>query len=407
MRPEGFVAPRNSPADPALAESPADALFNPVSPQPSHESPEFPTEYESVLQRIDALDPVAYGSTRNYIDGAVSYLSPYISRGVVSAKFVMERVLNRGSASGQFDLRQIEKFIQELAWRDYWQQVWLAKGEAIDEDLRRSQPGVIHHAMPTALVRAKTGIEAIDEGIRRLYASGYLHNHLRMYVAALACSIGGSHWRLPARWMYYHLLDGDWASNALSWQWVAGANSAKQYVANQENINKYCRTNQRATFLDIEYESFANLECPTVLRETSKATLETRLPQTPQPVLNPEFPTLIYDSYNLDPNWRAAEHANRILLLEPSHFARYPVSEKSLAFRLELARRIPDMQIFAGEFSELQTLIGSHSKQPVYYKTHPTNGHYTGVADEREWMFPVTGYYPSFFAYWKKCRKFL
>ena len=38
-------------------------------------------------------------------------------------------------------------------------------------------------------------------------------------------------------------------SNALSWQWVAGTNSHKKYLANQENINKYCKSNDKNTFL--------------------------------------------------------------------------------------------------------------------------------------------------------------
>mgnify|MGYP006195700273 CR=1 FL=1 len=60
-----------------------------------------------------------------------------------------------------------------------------------------------------------------------------------MYLAAMVCNNAKSHWLTPARWMYYHLLDGDLASNALSWQWVAGTFSHKKYIANQQNINKY------------------------------------------------------------------------------------------------------------------------------------------------------------------------
>ena len=52
--------------------------------------------------------------------------------------------------------------------------------------------------------------------------------------------------------MYYHLLDGDWASNALSWQWVAGSNANKKYYANQDNINKYFNSSQKQTFLDVD-----------------------------------------------------------------------------------------------------------------------------------------------------------
>ena len=72
----------------------------------------FPTSYAEILQRVRRIDPVRYGSTRNFIDGAVTYLSPYISRGVVSTKYVLDEVLRQG-----YSPDRIEKFIQELAWR--------------------------------------------------------------------------------------------------------------------------------------------------------------------------------------------------------------------------------------------------------------------------------------------------
>ena len=82
------------------------------------------------------------------------------------------------------------KLIQELAWRDYWQQVWIAKGTAIDNDLKHEQPHVSHHKIPSTLIQAQTGIEAVDQAILEFYNTGYMHNHMRMYVASIACNIG-------------------------------------------------------------------------------------------------------------------------------------------------------------------------------------------------------------------------
>ena len=103
------------------------------------------------------------------------------------------------------------------------------KGNAIFTDLKQDQPKVDHHELPTAIEHAKTGIDAIDNGIKELYQTGYMHNHARMYTAMLTCNIAQAHWLSPAKWMYYHLLDGDLASNMLSWQWVAGSFSSKKY----------------------------------------------------------------------------------------------------------------------------------------------------------------------------------
>ena len=65
------------------------------------------------------------------------------------------------------------------------------------------------------------------------------------------------------KWMYYHLLDGDWASNSLSWQWVVGSNANKKYVFNQANLNKYSKTYQSATYIDSDYSNLPMSTCST------------------------------------------------------------------------------------------------------------------------------------------------
>ena len=357
---------------------------------------QFVTGYKEVIQKIHQVDPVKYGSSRNYTNGAVTYLSPYISRGVISTRQVLETVLSKG-----YTPPSIEKFIQELAWRDYWQQIWIARRSQIDEDLKLPQPFAIHKGMPVALLQHHTGITAIDDGITTLYETGYLHNHLRMYIASLACNIAHCHWKVPAQWMYYHLLDADWASNALSWQWVCGANSQKLYYANQENINKYCQTHQQGTFLAIGYDLLPQIEVPELLHTTTVPELITALPKTEPPLLQPDLPTLVYNFYNLDPLWRSEQAANKILLLEPSVFEKYPVSKKSIDFTISLAtQNIPNVQIWVAEFAELQALVNGE----IYFKEHPLNN-YSGKEDQRSWLTSVRGEYPSFFAYWKKCKK--
>nr|MCU0388996.1 hypothetical protein [Chitinophagaceae bacterium] len=361
----------------------------------------FPTDYASVLQRILEIDPGKYAKSRNFMNGAVTYLSPYISRGVISTRQVYESLKGRG-----FKLYEMEKMVSELAWRDFFQRVWQAKGDAIFEDLRQAQPDVKHYLMPSALVKAGTGIDAIDKGIENLYESGYMHNHLRMYTASIACNIAGAHWKQPAQWLYYHLLDGDLASNHLSWQWVAGAFSSKKYYCNQENISKYSCSNQKRSYLAVDYAEFPLTSIPEPLQEKFGLDLQTPLPQTPVPSIDPTLPILLYNSYNLDPLWRKDETANRIMLLEPSHFAKYPVSEKVISFVVSLAEEnIPGIQVFTSEANELP-----HLKQvpAIYSKEHPAFTHYPGIKDSRDWLVPeVSGYFQSFFNYWKKVEKYL
>ena len=69
----------------------------------------FPTKYSEILQRVYDIDPLSYGKTRNYVNGSVTYLSPYISRGILSTKFIFNQILKRG-----YSYDQIEKIIQEF-----------------------------------------------------------------------------------------------------------------------------------------------------------------------------------------------------------------------------------------------------------------------------------------------------
>ena len=359
----------------------------------------FPTQYDQILARVEAINPLKYASTRNYLHGAVSYLSPYISRGVISTRQVLESLLNRG-----FQRQDIEKFVQELAWRDYFQLVWEVLGDKIMQDIKQPQPHVMYAEMAQAVVQASTGIEAIDQSIKTLYETGYMHNHARMYVSSLVCNVGKAHWKVPARWLYYHLLDADGASNACGWQWVAGAFSTKKYYANQENINRYTGSRQGQTFLDKTYEQLPHEPIPSVLMPQVLPTLPTELPkQTPLDVQS-HLPTLVYNAYNLDPLWHTGEEANRILLLEPSHFAQYPMCSRTIEFILALAQNIAGIQCFVGEFQDLKN---TYYLQDIIFKKHPAFAHYAGKAEERAYMFPeLQGYYPSFFNYWGKCEKY-
>ena len=237
------------------------------------ENTNFPTDYQSIQNRIARINPVKYASTRNFIDGAVTYLSPYISRGIISVKQVMDTMLQRG-----YEPYKIEKFLQELAWREYFQRVWQHAGDGIWQDIKQQQPDVLHNQMIASIESATTGVDAIDDAVKHLYKTGYMHNHVRMYTASMACNMGKAHWLQPSKWMYYHLLDGDIASNNCSWQWVAAAFASKKYYFNQENVNKYTFSKQQNTFIDKSYEEINDMPIPDVLKSTSELFLQTKLP---------------------------------------------------------------------------------------------------------------------------------
>jgi deoxyribodipyrimidine photo-lyase len=360
----------------------------------------FPVNKKEIYALLENIQPELYGKTRNYLNGSVTKLSPYISRGVFSTRSVFEYL-----KSQKYSWFQVEKLLQELAWRDYFQLVWVQLGSKINQDIKHPQHKVRSFDLPYALLKAQTGIEAVDLGIKQLHETGYMHNHVRMYTASLVCNIAQCYWLNPAHWMYYHLLDADWASNACSWQWVAGSFSNKKYYANQENINRYCFTNQKATYLDVPYEDFENLEIPSELIKIHKVDLSTQLPQTGTNfMIQNKLPTLIYNWYNLDFEWYKGETMNRVLLLEPSVFEQYPISATSVKFMLDLAQNIPNIQVFCGNFKELKAIVDS-SNSDIIFKEHPLNK-YEGILESRSFLHkPLNKSFNSFFSFWKTIEK--
>ena len=355
----------------------------------------FSVKYQDIITQVREINPVDYARTRNLRGGAVSRLSPYITRGVLSLPQIREHVL------ANFTLKESEKFIQELAWREYFQKVWLARGDGIVEDLRFPQDPVRARGVPQAIVSASTGIDAIDEAIKELYATGYMHNHARMTVASVVCNLGGYGWWEASRWMYYHLLDGDVASNSLSWQWVAGTSTAKKYTTSQSLVNYWSGSQQQGTFLDFERETMLGQAVPEELGQSMSFEAQTELPASDEEIPATADRVLVYHPWHLDSTWREDEKGLRVLVLEPSCFARFPVSPQVISFILNLAREnLPDVYVFVGEIAELPVEYGQ-----MVTKEHPLVAHFPARFDEREWLFPeVKDYYPSFFKFWKDCQ---
>ena len=217
----------------------------------------FPPTRQAALTRVSAVRPGDYARSRNSIEGAVTGLSPYITHGLLSLPEVLAAV----TAKHALDVQH--KFVFELGWREYFRHVWAFRGEEIFESLREGllpQPSYSAQ-LPADVRQAATGVPVIDKAVRTLYATGYLHNHARMWLASYVVHVRKVHWRVAADWLYGHLLDGDLASNHLSWQWVAGTGSSKPYLFNADNVARYAPTpwHSPGSVIDQSYEALDRL----------------------------------------------------------------------------------------------------------------------------------------------------
>ena len=188
--------------------------------------------------RLEAIQPLRYARTRNHLDGAVTRLSPYIRHGVLTLRAVRAHAIQ-----GCGDPKRFEKFVQELAWRDYWQRIYRAHPDWIWHSIEPYKTGWFEEDyqsdLPIDIADGHTDSACINAFIHTLKDTGYLHNHARMYLAAYIVHWRRVRWQTGARWMMKHLLDGDPASNNLSWQWVASTFSRRPYIFNLANVQKY------------------------------------------------------------------------------------------------------------------------------------------------------------------------
>ncbi len=219
----------------------------------------FEAAYRAALHRLDAIEPLTYARSRNALDGAVTGLSPYFTHSLLTLPDAARLIHARHPLN--FD----DKLMFEFGWREFFHHVWARQKDpdAILQDMHGAAVWTGHYAdtLPQDIRQGRTGVAAVDNAVRILYATGYLHNHARMWLASYVVHVRKVNWRAGADWLYSHLLDGDLPSNHLSWQWVAGTFSNKPYLFNAENVLKYAPASARAawdcsgTVLDATYEA--------------------------------------------------------------------------------------------------------------------------------------------------------
>ncbi len=386
-----------------MATAPAQRLPRHALALPERVRELFPPERGAALGRIANLDPPAYARTRNHLRGAVSRLSPYFTHGLVSVPEVIDALPPDAG-----------KLLQELAWREYFQLVHALEGRAIFIDRFGPQPRRAPDAgplrFPRSLLEGATGIAALDDAVAELVSGGYLHNRQRLWLASVACHVAGADWRAGASWFFHHLLDGDLASNTLSWQWVAGSGAAKPYLADQTNLNRFSDTHQSGTFLDRAHASLLSDPVPETLRESVPLDLRVTLPDLPVPRFDPGRPLLVYHPWALDPTWRADDEAERWLLLEPSLFERHPWSPLRLAWVLAAANGVPGLQIAVADAPALLRARAADAAAgraaSLRHRAHPAVAHWPGPSDPAATAFAqrwTSASAPrSFSAFWKQ-----
>ncbi len=156
---------------------------------------------------------------------ATSQLSPHLHFGEISPAQVWHAVRARQiEVGGRLD-KAAEKFLKEVLWREFSYHLLHHWPSLPDQPFRPEFAGFPWQANDTALKawqQGRTGYPIVDAGMRELWATGIMHNRVRMITASFLIKDLLIPWQEGERWFWDTLVDADIGNNAASWQWVAG-----------------------------------------------------------------------------------------------------------------------------------------------------------------------------------------
>ncbi|MFB6173872.1 MAG: deoxyribodipyrimidine photo-lyase [Halobacteriales archaeon] len=177
-------------------------------------------------------DIYRYAERRDYPDDdATSRLSAHLKYGTIGVREVYERA-DRARREAPEDAREdVEEFLDQLAWREFYTQVLWANPEVVTEDYREYEHPIAWREDPEALRAWKdgeTGYPIVDAGMRQLREEAWMHNRVRMIVASFLTKDLLIDWREGYDWFRERLVDHDTANDNGGWQWAASTGTDAQ-----------------------------------------------------------------------------------------------------------------------------------------------------------------------------------
>ncbi len=168
----------------------------------------------------------AYSTGRDRpAEPATSRLSPHLHFGELSPWRAVEAA-RHAAADGRVPAAEADKFVAEIGWREFSAHLLHAFPQMTDQAFRPEYDAMPWRDDPAGLSgwkRGRTGYPVVDAGMRELWATGFMHNRVRMIVASFLIKHLLIDWREGEAWFRDTLVDADLASNVQNWQWVAGS----------------------------------------------------------------------------------------------------------------------------------------------------------------------------------------
>ncbi|MBH0086667.1 deoxyribodipyrimidine photo-lyase [Psychrobacter sp. SCQQ22] len=213
-----------------------------ASTQLEHARDAYPAGETAACQRLEDFiteDINNYDVSRDVPSlHATSQLSAYLTIGAISPRlcYLQANKAQEKLHGNDSDNNDINRWISELAWRDFYRHVLDYKPELIRHQAYKHETDTkINWSYNTddfdAWCKGMTGVPLVDAAMRCLNATGFMHNRLRMVTAMFLTKDLLIDWRWGERYFMQQLIDGDFASNNGGWQWSAstGTDSAPYF----------------------------------------------------------------------------------------------------------------------------------------------------------------------------------
>ncbi len=179
-------------------------------------------------------------------------------------------------------------------------------------------------------ISGNTDIECFNDWVNELKNYNYLHNHTRMWFASIWIFTLNLPWKLGAEFFFKHLLDGDAASNVLSWRWIAGLQTkGKHYVAKSWNIEKF--TNNR-------YKNILLNEAPEPIQEKKTFSIEEKIIPYNYEKKNDYIILFENDLFKENRIKFYSRYKKIIILLIENKFRKIQISENVINFKKQVLR---------------------------------------------------------------------
>lgn len=363
-----------------------------------------PLTHAQLIEKVRSFDAIKYCKTRNYLNGWVSKLSPYITHGIITIDEIVKLSLEK------YTIDQAESWYKELLWREYFVQVHYHKGNEIFKDIEEDKTHIPKQDILPEQVSSKTFASAwVNQTILQLESTWYIHNHQRMRLASYLSHRQKLYWKKLADWTYYHFLDGELWSNHLSRQRVQSTFSHKPYFMNEENLQRYMTWSQdpylRGSYEEVEKRIFDPKRWTDVWDSADISwEYSTDLSMIPAASETYDNHTLLTPR-DLHPD-KITNPQTTVCILDVDFFARHPWSQKRISFVQSYCDLydIPLVQWKIANILAQSTWCTLYkTRNPVYRHAYMTHWQqHTLHLHERCSPLVAKQYTKKFFPFWEK-----